>query len=251
MICFDIREIDNYPAAAGRQYTRGGLMLKYAGHVTNDYALDFEITKLSNEAWAQEMQKMIQSLTGDMPDEDVSSYVFDHKKETYDVLKYYDILPANTTSNAAVDYFSLLYAAIRSKHLLVPDMYMYYIIHRLASNIERLSNSNNMSSEELEKMHLRLPQKTREMVLEKMNLDCKDNLGDSIPNATISCEELLKSIETQKYLDIFLPDWDFLMLDEINTAVEVLPAKVPKHWYTKTDFFYEYSNPMVGECIQM
>ncbi len=129
-------------------------------------------------------------------------------------------------------------------------MYMYYIIHRLASNIEQIPSSK-MTPEDLENMHLRLPKKTREMVLEKMNLDCEDNLGDSIPNATISCEELLKSIETQKYLDIFLPDWDFQMLDEINTAVDVLPTKVPKNWYTQTDFFYEYSNPMVGECIQM
>ncbi len=226
-------------------------MLKYAGHVTNDYALDFEITKLTNEAWAQEMTKIVRSLTNDLPDESVSSYFFDHYDEAYDVLKYYDIIPSNTTPKAAVDYFMFLFAAVRSKHLLVPDMYMYYIIHRLASNIERVPDSSDISDEELEKMHLRLPKKTRDLVLEKMNQDCVDNLGDSVKNATISCEELLKNIETQRYIDIFLPDWDFQILDDINSDVEILPADVPENWFTVTDFFYEYSDPMVGDCIMM
>lgn len=226
-------------------------MLKYAGHITNDFDLDFAITKLTNEAWAQEMTGIIRSFTGDIPDDDVASYVFIHKEKTYEVLKCFDLLPNNITPDAAVDYFALLFAAVRSKHLLVPDIYMYYMIHRLSSNIEQIFDESKISHEELEKMHLRLPQKIREEVLEKMNLDCENNLGNSLPDATISCEELLKSIETQKYLDIFLPDWDFMILDEIDTKVEILPAEVPRKWFTITDFFYEYSNPMVGECMML
>ena len=226
-------------------------MLKYAGHVTNDYALDFEITKLTNEAWALEMIRMLRPMTEGLPDEGVSSFVLDHKRDFYDVLKYHDVLPEHITPIAGVEYFALLFAAVRSKNLLVPDMYMYYIIHRLASNIEHISDDESFTIEDLERMRLRLSEETRSQVLDKMYRDCDVNLGNRIDDASTSCEELLKSIETQKYLDIFLPDWDFLILDEINTDIEILPTEVPKNWYTATDFFYEYSNPLVGESIML